>query len=101
MWAITRAINQYDQDGDYLVCVFKDKPDFAKIKTSFPKETDEFIGRLTRGGGRKDSEHCWYYLTELKDGEEYKSYQVMKKLIERIKEEWRDIVSKIDRQIEI
>lgn len=71
MWAITRAINQYNQDGDYLVCVFENKPTFQELKKVLPDESDVTIGKLTRGGGRQDTEGGWYFLSELKSGELY------------------------------
>jgi hypothetical protein len=71
MWVVTRAINDYNQDGDYLVCVFENKPTFQDLKKILPYESDVTIGKLTRGGGRHNFEGCWYYLTELKSGELY------------------------------
>lgn len=71
MWVVTRAINQYDQDGDYLVCVFENKPTFEELKNVLKGESDVTIGKLTRGGGRQDTEGEWYFLEELKSGELY------------------------------
>jgi hypothetical protein len=71
MWIVTRAINDYNQDGDYFVCAFEDKPTFQDLKKSLPYENDVTIGKLTRGGGRQDIEDNWYYLTEMKNGEVY------------------------------
>lgn len=71
MWVITRAINQYDQDGDYLVCVFENKPTFQDLKKVLPNESDATIGKLTRGGGRQNIEYEWYFLSEIKSGELY------------------------------
>ena len=72
MWVVTRAINQYDQDGDYLVCVFENKPTFKDLKKALPNESDVTIGKLlTRGGGRQEYEGEWYFLTEVKSGEKY------------------------------
>lgn len=71
MWVVTRAINEYDQDGDYLVCVFKDKPTFQDLKKILPDEDDDVIHNLIRGGGRRDVEYVWYFLTELASGELY------------------------------
>ena len=71
MWVVTRAINQYNQDGDYLVCVFENKPTFQDLKMVLPNESDVTIGKLTRGGGRQDIEGKWYFLSELKNGELY------------------------------
>tara|TARA_R110000824_G_C14930189_1_gene648636 strand:- start:101 stop:325 length:225 start_codon:yes stop_codon:yes gene_type:complete len=69
MWIITRALNDYNQDGEYFVCGFTDKPTFQDIKEVLPKESDATIGKLTKGGGRQKVENEWYYLTELKSGE--------------------------------
>jgi len=74
MWVVTRAINMYEQDGDYLVCVFTDKPSFYDLKKVLPEENDATIGKLLRGGGRHYKENTWFYLTELQSGEPYKSY---------------------------
>jgi len=70
MWVITRAINQYNQDGDYLVCVFENKPTFQELKKAL-QLNNVTIGKLTRGGGRQGIENEWYFLTELKSGEIY------------------------------
>jgi len=71
MWVVTRAINQYDQEGDYLVSVFENKPTFQELKKVLPNESDTTIGKLTRGGGRQNIEYEWFFLTELKNGELY------------------------------
>lgn len=71
MWVVTRAINQYNQDGDYLVCVFENKPTFQELKTVLKKESDSTINKLLEGGGRENSEYEWYHLTELKSGQLY------------------------------
>lgn len=73
MWVVTREINQYDQDGHYLVCVFENKPNFQDLKKVLSDESDVTIGKLTRGGGRQKYEDEWFYLTELKSGELYES----------------------------
>jgi len=73
MWVITRAINQYDQDGDYLVSVFENKPTFQDLSKLLPYESAVTIGKLTRGGGRQKYEGEWYYLSELKNGELYRT----------------------------
>mgnify|MGYP001172766795 FL=1 len=71
MWVVTKAVNDYNQYGDYLVCVFYSKPSFHDLKKVLPNESDVTIGKLTRGGGKQDIENEWYYLTELKSGEIY------------------------------
>ena len=32
MWIVTRAINDYNQDGDYFVAAFINKPTFQDLK---------------------------------------------------------------------
>ncbi len=73
MWIVTRAINDYNQDGDYFVSAFLDKPTFQDLKKLLQSESDVTIGKLIRGGGRQDFEGNWYYLTEMKNGELYGS----------------------------
>lgn len=70
MWVLTRSINQYNQDGDYFESVYSSKPTI--------KELMRFIGcsysyakHVRNGGGRIESEDEWYYLTEIKSGEQY------------------------------
>ena len=66
MWVITFAVNAYDQEGDYLDRVFGHKPTKEELdKLGYDGE------HLLKGGGRKSFEHQWYYLTELKSGQQY------------------------------
>lgn len=38
MWVITRAVNEYDQDGDYFECVFQSKPTLEQLVKYFDDE---------------------------------------------------------------
>lgn len=73
MWVITRAINEYEQDGDYFVCVFDKKPNIEQVVKTLNcyEEYAKFL--LETGGGRRDIEYTWYYLVEMKNGEIYQS----------------------------
>ena len=71
IWVVTQSVNDYNQYGDYLISAFTQKPSFAELKQLLPDESDETIGRLTRGGGRKNDEGTWYYLFLLKAGQKY------------------------------
>lgn len=73
MWLVTRQINDYHQDGDYLVAVFYDKPNFAQLKKLIPGESDVTLGKLLGGGGRQEYEAEWFHLAEIADGELYVS----------------------------
>ena len=67
-WIVTREVNEYDQDGEYFVSVFDEKPTFKELKEVLPYESDATIGKLTRGGGRQGSEAEWFFLREIKTG---------------------------------
>ena len=69
MWVITRAINQYDQYGDYFECVFENKPTIEQLIKYFGDE--ELAKHVLNGGGRQNIEYSWYFLTEIKSGEQY------------------------------
>jgi len=72
MWILTRAINQYDQDGEYFESAWIKKPTKEQLSKLFGKDK-KLINHVLDGGGRVMSENMWYYLTEIKEGEEYKS----------------------------
>ncbi len=81
MFAITSAVNAYDQEGDYLEVIFDSTPTLQQLSdwyynTKLEKLNDEqllFLAHLKRGGGRQANESQWYYLTELKSGQKYQS----------------------------
>jgi hypothetical protein len=65
VWVLTRAINQYDQDGDYFVAAFGNYPtkeDLIKVT----KCSEEYIQHILEKGGRKHKENEWYYLTKIR-----------------------------------
>jgi len=69
-WVVTVSYNQYDQEGDYFVSLFFEKPSFKQLKLLLPSESNETIGRLTRGGGRnKSHDEVWFNLIEVQEGE--------------------------------
>lgn len=66
MWVITFTINAYDQQGDYFDRVFDHKPTKEELdKLGYDGE------HLLMGGGRRMFEEQWYYLIEIKSGEQY------------------------------
>ena len=74
MWVITRSINQYDQDGDYFVAVFKYKPTAETIAHVLSEFSYKLCQHIANGGGRtKEKEDQWYHLTEVRDGEIYQA----------------------------
>lgn len=63
VWILTREINEYDQDGEYFVNVFKNKPTEADLcLNGIPDE--ETAKHVLGGGGRIGVEHTWWHLRE-------------------------------------
>jgi hypothetical protein len=69
MWVITRSVNDYDQYGDYFECVFDHKPSLEELIHFFGDKN--LAKHVLNGGGRRDFEHTWYFLTEMKSGVQY------------------------------
>ena len=72
MWIVTSEYNQYDQEGEYFVAAYLTKPTFAQLKELIGGDATT-VGKLTRGGGRQKTEHQWYNLHEVREGEELSS----------------------------
>jgi len=70
MWVITAEINDYNQEGEYFVGVYKNKPTFQQLKELL-NEDNVTVGKLTRGGGRQSTENVWYNLKEVEEGINY------------------------------
>jgi hypothetical protein len=62
IWVLTREINQYDQDGEYFVEVFRDKPTHQQL-TANGVPTDR-LRHVLNGGGREDFEYEWFWLRQ-------------------------------------
>lgn len=64
MWVLTREINQYDQDGEYFVDVWMDKPSHQQLtELGVPQNR---LRHVLDGGGRVGYEYEWFYLREKK-----------------------------------
>lgn len=82
MWILTRAINEYDQEGEYFEACFEKEPTLQDLCDFFYKCSLEglgdkdlmFLSHIKQGGGRRNSEDLWYYLTDVKPGEIYQSH---------------------------
>jgi hypothetical protein len=64
-WILTREINEYDQDGEYFVAVFRSKPSHEILEDILnidPYYGKKLIEHILAGGGRRDNEHEWYHL---------------------------------------
>ena len=80
MFVLTRAINEYYQEGHYLVSVFESKPTKQQLEIIFSDgnigsvadaKLKEIVDHVLAGGGRRDVENEWFYLTELAPGAIY------------------------------
>jgi hypothetical protein len=67
-WILTVAYNLYDQQGDYFVAGWREKPTAADLKSVAP---DCDPDHLFHTGGRKGVEGRWYYLLHLEPGVNY------------------------------
>lgn len=66
VWVLTRAINAYDQDGDYFVGVFSEKPTAEALRAH--RVPASAIEHVLKGGGREKYEEEWFYLKEILPG---------------------------------
>ena len=76
VWVLTRAINDYNQDGNYFVAVFESKPDLKRLAETM-SATGHGIGgidlysaiarleHIRTGGGRQGVEDQWFSLDEV------------------------------------
>lgn len=81
IWILTRAINAYDQEGDYFMSAWLQKPtrqELLKLLYEGSGENKDYnsrhhakVGHILEGGGREKIEHEWYYLKEIKSGTIY------------------------------
>lgn len=71
IYIVTRAINQYDQDGHYFVAAFTEKPTVNQLKKAIGCSKQYATWLLETNGGRKDIEYEWYYITVQESGQPY------------------------------
>lgn len=75
VWVLTTEYNDYDQHGEYFEAVFATKPTVKELASYFKENGGvpvygdamaalDFLLHLIDGGGRQDTEHQWYNLTE-------------------------------------
>lgn len=61
IWILTREINAYDQDGEYFVSAFSQKPTIAQIE-KICGYNELGATHVLNGGGRRNAEEEWYNL---------------------------------------
>lgn len=73
VWILTYELNEYGQDGDYYLAVFKEKPDWRDLERAlmhhpwFTLPEDEeyrqaLLAHILEGGGRRGTEWVWFNL---------------------------------------
>ena len=61
IWILTREINAYDQDGEYFVSAFSQKPTADQIE-KICGYNELGAKHVLNGGGRRGTEDEWYNL---------------------------------------
>lgn len=68
VWILTSSFNDYDQHGEYFIAAFGHKPTPFQLQEAVAKENyhinNEEAEHILNGGGRRNSEYCWFYLRE-------------------------------------
>ncbi len=74
VWVLTYECNRYDQEGEYFLAVFGQKPNYEQLALALKDASDVpssvmaaivFLERLLKGGGRLGTEDTWYNLKEV------------------------------------
>ena len=64
IWILTREINEYDQDGEYFVDAWLEKPTHQML-SALEVPTNR-LKHVLNGGGRVGFENQWFHLKEKK-----------------------------------
>lgn len=62
VWVLTREINEYNQEGEYFIAAYQDKPDLDKLKETITDVSDDYLEHILTTGGRLKYEEEWYRL---------------------------------------
>lgn len=68
VWVLTREINEYNQDGEYFVAVYKNKPSPEVLgeEIGYEPTSQYVVNLLENGGGRlSDEDDVWWWLKEV------------------------------------
>lgn len=64
IWILTAEVNDYNQQGEYFLHAFSEKPTVERLRQLDCWEFAVDFEHVANGGGRKDEEDVWYYLRE-------------------------------------
>jgi hypothetical protein len=63
VWVLTEEYNDYNQNGEYFLAVFKEIPSREELLGVGVEDNSEIINNLLiNGGGRLKHEYTWYFL---------------------------------------
>ncbi|MBD3251629.1 hypothetical protein GF380_04225 [Candidatus Uhrbacteria bacterium] len=71
-WVLTKEINEYYQEGAYLVAVFSETPTAGQLRRLDVLDEDK-IDHVLQGGGRRGYEDEWYNLLLVEEGACYET----------------------------
>ena len=60
VWILTYEVNEYDQEGEYFLEVFGNKPTEEQLRGMLPNDVD--VQHVLNGGGRVLYEYKWFHL---------------------------------------
>lgn len=63
-WVLTEEHNLYDQQGEYFVDVFREKPTLQQL-INVVGCAEDYAAHILSGGGRVYPEDQWYFLREV------------------------------------
>lgn len=66
LWVLTREINDHNQDGEYFVAAWRERPDHHQLHAA--GVPFKIMNWVENGGGRKKYEEEWFYLVEVVEG---------------------------------
>jgi hypothetical protein len=70
VWVLTQSLDLPDQEGEYFVAYWPQKPTFSELYVFFADEklSGAVLNHILKGGGRRGTEYSWYCLQRVKFG---------------------------------
>ena len=70
-YILTESYNLYDQQGDYFIAWWPNKPTIEELRKVITGYGDTCLQHVLDGGGRRNYEDSWYLLHEMESGVSY------------------------------
>ncbi len=65
VWILTKEINDYNQEGEYFIEVYAQKPTLDQLREVVHFSIENDYKHLLQGGGQRGCEYEWYCLNEV------------------------------------